>query len=90
MFSFQVVLSKTTRVAKTLGMSILLRKSVCHASLSFIDPFNNPIIKLMCYVLKAKFQCHPARCLLPVEIMQRCGLATGPATVELLPYLLPY
>ena len=40
--------------------------------------------------LKAKFQCHPARCLLPVEIMQRCGLATGPATVELLPYLLPY
>ena len=41
-------------------------------------------------VLKAKFQCHPARCLLPVEIMQRCGLATGPATVELLPYLLPY
>ena len=26
--------------------------------------------------LKAKFQCHPARCLLPVEIMQRCGLAT--------------
>ena len=41
-------------------------------------------------VLKAKFQCHPARYLLPVEIMQRCGLATGPATVELLPYLLPY
>ena len=41
-------------------------------------------------VLKAKFQCHPARCLLPVEILQRCGLATGPATVELLPYLLPY
>ena len=40
--------------------------------------------------LKAKFQCHPARCLLPVEIMERCGLATGPATVELLPYLLPY
>ena len=40
--------------------------------------------------IKAKFQCHPARCLLPVEIMQRCGLATGPATVELLPYLLPY
>ena len=40
--------------------------------------------------LKAKFQCHPARCLLPVEIMERCGLATGPATVVLLPYLLPY
>ena len=40
--------------------------------------------------LKAKFQCHPAKCLLPVKIMQRCGLATGPATVELLPYLLPY
>ena len=44
----------------------------------------------VCEYLKAKFQCHPARCLLPVEIMQRCGLATGPATVELLPYLLPY
>ena len=42
------------------------------------------------YFLKAKFQCRPARCLLPVEIMHRCGLATGPATVELLPYLLPY
>ena len=42
------------------------------------------------FSLKAKFQCHTARCLLPVEIMQRCGLATGPATVELLPYLLPY
>ena len=40
--------------------------------------------------LKAKLACHPARCLLPVEIIQRCGLATGPATVELLPYLLPY
>ena len=31
----------------------------------------------------------PARCLLPVEIIERCRLATGPATVELLPYLLP-
>ena len=41
-------------------------------------------------ILKAKFQCHPARCLLPVEIMERCGSATGPVTVELLPYLLPY
>ena len=40
--------------------------------------------------LKAKLACHPARCLLPVEIIERCGLATGPATVELLPYLLPY
>ena len=30
----------------------------------------------------------PARCLLPVEILERCGLATGPAPVELLPYLL--
>ena len=38
--------------------------------------------------LKAKLACHPARCLLPVEIKERCGLATGPATVELLPYLL--
>ena len=35
---------------KTLGKSINLLKCVCHASLSFIDPFNNPIIKLMCYV----------------------------------------
>ena len=40
--------------------------------------------------LKAKLACHPARCLLPVEIIDRCGLATGPATVELLSYLLPY
>ena len=36
----------------TLGKSINLLKCVCHASLSFIDPFKNPIIKLMCYVLK--------------------------------------
>ena len=40
--------------------------------------------------LQAKLACHPARCLLPVEIIERCDLATGPATVELLPYLLPY
>ena len=40
--------------------------------------------------LKAKLACHPARCLLPVEIIERCGLATGPATVGLLSYLLPY
>ena len=32
--------------------------------------------------LKAKLACHPARCL----IIERCGLATGPATVELLQY----
>ena len=48
------------------------------------------VFLLLLLDLKAKFQCHPARCLLPVEIMQRCGLATDPATVELLPYLLPY
>ena len=40
--------------------------------------------------LKAKLACQPARCLLPVEIIERCGLATGPATAELLPYLLLY
>ena len=51
-FSFQVVHSKTTRIDNTLGKYINLLKCVCHASLSFIDPFNNPIIKLMCYVLK--------------------------------------
>ena len=51
-FSIQVVLSKTTRVNNTIGKSINLLKCVCHASLSFIDPFNNPIIKLMGYVLK--------------------------------------
>ena len=51
-FSFHVVLPKTTRVDNTLGKSINLLKCVCHASLSFVDPFNNPIIKLMCYVLK--------------------------------------
>ena len=44
-FSFQVVPSKTTSVDTTLGKSIHLLKCVCHASLSFIDPFNNPIIK---------------------------------------------
>ena len=40
-------------------------------------------------MLKARLACHPARCLLPVEIIERCDLATGLATVELLPYLLP-
>ena len=49
----------------------------------------------MCYAIQnvslmAKLAYHPARCLLPVEIIERCGLATGPATVKLLPYLLPY
>ena len=42
------------------------------------------------FILKAKLACHPTGCLLPVEIIKRCGLAPGPATVELLPYLLPY
>ena len=64
-FSFQVVLSKTTQVGNTLGKSINWLKCVCHASLSFIDPFNNPIIKLMCYVLK-KFIC-----LTPVAMRRR-------------------
>ena len=41
------VLSKTTRVTNTLGKCINLLKCLCHASLSFIDPFNNPIITLM-------------------------------------------
>ena len=45
------VVSKTPHVDNTLGKSINLLKCVCHASLSFIDPFNNPIIKLMCCVL---------------------------------------
>ena len=40
--------------------------------------------------LKANLTCHPARCLLPVEIIERCGLTSGPAAVELLPYSLPY
>ena len=42
------------------------------------------------YLLKAKLACHLARFLLPVEILGRCEIATGPATVKLLPYLLPY
>ena len=42
------------------------------------------------YTLKAKLACHLASCLLPVEILDWCGLATGPTTVQLLPYLLPY
>ena len=64
-FSFQVVLSKTTHVDSTLGESINLLKCVCHASLSFIDPFNNPIIKFMCYVLKKLI------CLTPVAMRRR-------------------
>ena len=64
-FSFEVILSKTTRVANTLSKSINLLKCVCHASLSFIDPFSNPIIKLMCYILKKLI------CLTPVAIRQR-------------------
>ena len=60
-----VVLSKTTRVDITLGKSINLLKCVCHASLSFIDPFNNPIIKLMCYVVKKLI------CLTPVAMRRR-------------------
>ena len=51
-FSCQVVLSKTTSVDNTLCKFVNLFKCVCHASLSLIDPFNNVIIKLMCYVLK--------------------------------------
>ena len=54
----QVVLSKTTRISK----SINLLKCVCRPSLSFIDPFNNPSIKLMCYVLKKLI------CLTPVAM----------------------
>ena len=68
-FLNQVVLSKTTRLDNTLGnnneKSINLLKCVCHASLSFIDPFNNPIIKLMCYVLKKLI------CLTPVAMRRR-------------------
>ena len=48
---------------KTLGKSINL--CVGHTSLSFIDPFNNPIIKLMCYVLQKLI------CLLPVAMRRR-------------------
>ena len=49
------------------------------------------ILMLLLYLLlKAKLACHPARCLLPVESIKRCRLDTGQATVELLPYLLPY
>ena len=50
----------------------------------------NLMTTLTFLTLKAKLACHPAKCLLPVEIIERCGLATGPATVELLQYLLPY
>ena len=64
-FSFQVVLSQTTRLDNALGKSINLLKCVCHASLSFIDPFNNPIIKLMCYVLKQLI------CFTPVAMRRR-------------------
>ena len=63
--SFQVVLSKTTSIDNTLGKSINLLKCVCHASLSFIDPFINPSIKLMCFVLKK------LNCLTPVAMRRR-------------------
>ena len=52
--------------------------------------FAGVVIFILISMLNAKLACHPARCLLPVEIIERCGLTTGPATVELLPYLLPY
>ena len=52
-------------VDNTLGKSINLLKCVCHASLSFIDPFNNPIIKLMYYLLKELI------CLTPVAEQNR-------------------
>ena len=48
-----------------IGQSINLLKCVCHASLSFIDPFNNQIIKSMCYVLKKLI------CLTPVAMRRR-------------------
>ena len=49
-FSFHVVLSNTTRVDNSLGKSINLLKCVCHASLSFIDPFqlSNYQINVLC------------------------------------------
>ena len=61
--------------------------------MTHLIPLNGPfnIIRLVTkIILKAKLACHPAMCLLPVEIIERCGLTTGPATVELLPYLLLY
>ena len=75
MFSFQVVLSKTSRVNNTLGKSINLLKCVCHASLSFIDHFNNPIIKLMCYVLKTLI------CLKRVAVRPASGLRVSKINV---------
>ena len=60
-----VFLSKTSSVDNTLGKSINLPKCVGHASSSFIDPFNNPIIKLMCYVLKKLI------CLTPMAMRRR-------------------
>ena len=60
---FQVVLSRTTRDDNTLGVSVInLLKCVCHASLSFSDPFDNQIIKLRCY--------YDLICLTP-EVMRR-------------------
>ena len=47
----------------TIGKSINLLKCVCHASLSFIDPFNNPIIK----------------CLKEVNLFDTCGNETPSA-----------
>ena len=67
MFSFQVELSKTIRFDNILGESmaklINLLKCVCHASLSFIDTLNNPII-------------NKVLCLIRVNLFDTCGDVT--------------
>ena len=45
-FSILVILSKTTHIYNTLGVSRAYQ-FVCQASLSFIDPFDNQI-KVLC------------------------------------------
>ena len=56
-FSILVILSKTTHVDNTLGVSRAYQ-FVCQASLSFIDPFNNQIMVL---------------CLKRVNLFDTCG-----------------
>ena len=71
-------LSKTTHVDNTLCKSINLFTCVCHASLSLIDPFNNVIIKLMCYVLKKLI------CLTLVAMRRRSVYRYSRATIQLI------
>ena len=56
-------------------MCILLQRNK-----HFLKHFVSMFLLFSVFLIKAKLACHPARCLLPVEIIERCDLATGLAT----------